>query len=147
MSYTIEQLDEAIEKHFTNEGDAWFELREEGSRSYDSVPGVNPDGSPKMEKTAYGDWKYRVYDHVERTTPGQGVEIPGIGYARVLDSHGGEGQGDQYWFVFKVIDLDGNARIFERNGWYASYDGGHYEGPTVEVSPVEKTVTVWKAVK
>lgn len=71
------------------------------------------------------------------------VEFPGIGRIEMVESFGGEGEGDQYWFVFKITDADGNVRFFRRNGWYASFNGGYYDGPTEEVKPAEKTITVW----
>ncbi|OHU63987.1 hypothetical protein [Mycobacteroides chelonae] len=67
----------------------------------------------------------------------------GFGHIEVVDSFGGESQGDQYWFVFKITDDNGGVRYFRRDGWYASFDGGYYDGPTNEVVEQEKTITVW----
>lgn len=50
----------------------------------------------------------------------------------------------EFFLVFSLSD--GNiTRYFKRDGWYASYDGGHLEdGDNVEVFPATQTVTVWK---
>lgn len=62
---------------------------------------------------------------------------------KVVDSFGGEGEGDQYWMVISVSDGE-TTRYFRRDGWYASYDGGYLDGDTYEVSPREKTITVYE---
>ncbi|WP_099021224.1 hypothetical protein [Mycolicibacterium palauense] len=74
------------------------------------------------------------------------VDIPDIGIAELSEQFGGEGQGDQYWAVVKILGEKGETRYFRRDGWYASFDGGYYEGPTDEVYPATETVTVWKTV-
>jgi hypothetical protein len=72
--------------------------------------------------------------------------LPNIGTARIVDDFGGEGSGDDFWFVFTITDEHDQVRTFKRNGWYASHDGGYYEGPTEEVHGVDKVVTVWEAI-
>lgn len=57
------------------------------------------------------------------------------------DEYGGEGQGDEYWYVFSVSDGK-TKRHIKVDGWYASYDGGWYD-EWYEVFPKQKTVTVW----
>ncbi|WP_099021225.1 hypothetical protein [Mycolicibacterium palauense] len=104
MSYTIAELDEAIENDEAPWGGSWHEFE------YMST----------------------------------GVGVPGIGTAKVLESKGGgEGSGEERWFVFSVENADG-TRIFKRHGWYASFVGSSFDGPTVEVKPVQKTITVWE---
>jgi hypothetical protein len=79
-----------------------------------------------------------------------GVEIDGIGTAFLEAEHGGEGQGDQYWFVFKLVEQRDNvvgagepqARYFKADGYYASYDGGYYD-ELYEVFPKQVQVTEW----
>lgn len=63
-------------------------------------------------------------------------EIEGLGKLEYVDDYGGEGQGDDYWVVFKVGD-----QFFRKNGWYASYDGGELDGELYEVFPKEVTRT------
>ncbi len=57
----------------------------------------------------------------------------------VVETFGGEGEGDQYWAVIKLGD-----RYFRKEGWYASHDGGYLDGDLFEVEPVEKTITVYE---
>lgn len=47
----------------------------------------------------------------------------------VEDHHGGEGQGDSYWTVWKFVRFaNGDEIEYVRfRGWYASYDGANYE--------------------
>lgn len=72
------------------------------------------------------------------------VLVPGLGRVEVAKEFGGEGQGDRYYIIFRVTEDNGNIRYFKIDGWYASYDGGHYDGPFSEVKPVEKTVTFYE---
>lgn len=65
-------------------------------------------------------------------------EVDGYTFTHI-GQHGGEGEGDQYYVVFKV-SKDGVDRYFKWSGWYASYDGGHLED-IFEVTPKEVTVT------
>ncbi|MBO0676908.1 hypothetical protein JRC04_05485 [Mycolicibacterium sp. S2-37] len=119
MTYTVEDLDAAVLAHYDEDEDyqeGWGNL---GEALYHYNWGVNKD------------------------KPAPTVELDGIGTVRKVEDFGGEGQGDQYWIVISITDADGNVRYFQRDGWYASYDGGYYEGPTFEVRPEEKTITVW----
>lgn len=54
-----------------------------------------------------------------------------------------------YFVVFKLTDLAlGVVRYFKRDGWYASYDGGHLEeGTDSKVLPATKTVTIFQESK
>lgn len=86
----------------------------------------------------------------------RGVLIPNIGQAFRVTQFGGEGEGDQYYYIFKVLSYDtpdqlpSNGaevvaeRFFKVSGYYASYDGGYYD-ELFEVKPVEKPVTFWEA--
>lgn len=69
--------------------------------------------------------------------------IPGVGVIEVVEDEGGEGQGDEYWFVLKITDGE-SVRFFRMDGYYASYDGGYYDGELKEVHPVERVVTFYE---
>jgi hypothetical protein len=60
---------------------------------------------------------------------------------RNVESYGGEGQGDDYWFILEV-EFSDQIKTFEISGYYASYSGGYYE-EIKEVKPQDKVVTVW----
>lgn len=59
-----------------------------------------------------------------------------------VDSFGGEGQGDQYWSVYKFTRGDEVVYV-EFYGWYASYSGAEFTEWFV-VKPKEVTVIKWK---
>jgi hypothetical protein len=55
---------------------------------------------------------------------------------------------ETYFVVLSLTDSAGNTRYFKRDGWYASYDGGHLEeGENSEVFPETKSVTVFEEKK
>ena len=63
------------------------------------------------------------------------------GVSRV-EQYGGEGQGENYWFVLKVGD-----RHIKFDGYYQSYDGCYVEWDDAKfVEPVQVTVTKWKEI-
>lgn len=72
---------------------------------------------------------------------GSDIEVPGLGKLELVEDFGGEGQGDDYWVVFKVGD-----QFFKKNGWYASYDGGELDGDLYEVVPVQVSRTEYEAI-
>lgn len=64
-----------------------------------------------------------------------------------IEEFGGEGQGDEYWFVIKIRDLETEKdRWFKFYGWYQSYHGGEIED-IEEVVPKEVVVTKWEKTK
>lgn len=80
------------------------------------------------------------YDDIKYGSEG---EIPGLGYVKLVDEYGGEGQGDEYWVVFSVSD-GGVTRLFRMDGYYASYYGSEFDGDLKEVQARQKTVTVYE---
>lgn len=76
--------------------------------------------------------------------------INGLGDVTLVQRVGGnEGGGDTVSLVFRVQAIDGfqGVRYFEKSGFYASYEGTEYDGPLIEVRPVQKTVTVFEEVQ
>lgn len=114
VSYTIEELNRAIEDEENDFGGSWYEFEYHADSRWQN---------PKVEYP---------------------VVIPGIGRAEVIDQHGGEGQGEDLWMIFKVWGHDGFVRYFRRDGYHRSWVGGAYDGPTTEVYPIEKTITVYE---
>lgn len=82
--------------------------------------------------------------YAERNSVKPGLDLPGVGRITLEKQFGGEGQGDQYWFVIRVENGDDPVRLFKQDGWYASFDGGYYDGDFTEVKPVEKTVVFYE---
>ncbi len=115
MSYTVADLDRVM--------DAEHE-----------IPYKYGDGTFTTESDL---WHYFKWEEIDNFPTELGV-------IQYVDSYGGEGQGDDYWVVVKVVGHDGTERYFRRNGWYQSYSGGELDGPTVEVRPREKMVTVYE---
>jgi hypothetical protein len=68
------------------------------------------------------------------------VTVAGLRF-KMVEQHGGEGEGDKYWIVFECseIDSDDPPQLFKVNGWYASYDGSYLDGDVYEVKPKEVT--------
>lgn len=64
-----------------------------------------------------------------------------------LEQYGGQGQGDDYWVVFSVTDVESNKTTnYRLDGWYASYHGHEFDDYNAfyEVEPVEVTVIEWR---
>lgn len=100
-------------------------------------------------------WKYTDHKTGERSVSefsGWGqweeqdgpVKVPDIGTVEVVENFGGEGLGSSMHMIFVVTDHFGTVRHFKKIGWYASHDGGYWEGPFIEVTPAERTVTVYE---
>ena len=63
----------------------------------------------------------------------------------VVEQHGGgEGDGEVVYCIYKVVDGD-STKYYKAHGWYASYDGSHYDG-IFEVEPYQELVTKYKRV-
>lgn len=63
--------------------------------------------------------------------------------AEHVDNHGGEGEGDDYWSVYKFTK--GDDTVFVKfQGWYASYHGSDFN-EWFFVEPKQKTITVYEA--
>lgn len=69
-------------------------------------------------------------------------DVPRLGKVRLVEQHGGEGQGDQAWIVIGLTMCHDVERLFRKEGWHASHDGTYYDGELVEVAPrvIEKTI-------
>ena len=61
-----------------------------------------------------------------------------------VDSHGGEGEGSDFWTVIQVRlpGDDSETALVKLEGWYASYHGADYSGWRF-VEPRQKTITVY----
>lgn len=96
---------------------------------------------PDYEEDEWSGWKA-----VEECAYGDGHETP-LGTLTLVEQHGGEGQGDQYWIVIRLTQGD-VSRTFKKEGWYASHYGHEFDGCNSEtfseVSQKKKTILVWE---
>lgn len=104
------------------------EVSEKVSEFEESGFDVDYEGSI-YQKLHYGHWEDK-----KKTE----VEVPGLGTLTYIDSYGGEGQGDDYWVVFKL-----GKQHFRVDGWYSSYEGGELDGEPYEVTPKEVKAIEW----
>jgi hypothetical protein len=76
--------------------------------------------------------------------PSEGIELPGLGLATLVDEYGGEGQGDDWWRVFKIGD-----DYYKADHFYSSYDTEpwHSDCTIFPVVGREKVVTEWVSAK
>lgn len=114
--WTVEAVSTRLEE--------FFEEVQQTSDADDQVPGL----------TSWYDIKW---------CDGVPCEVPGLGTLAYVDDYGGEGQGDDYWVVFSLTQGD-VTRHFKKPGWYQSYAGGELDGDLMDVTPVQKVITVWE---
>lgn len=87
-------------------------------------------------------WEHWETGELTDDTP-EGWDNMNISYEFVSD-YGGEGQGSDYWTVYKFTDNATGEEVFIKfDGWYQSYNGAEYESCFV-VQPKEKTVVVYE---
>lgn len=71
--------------------------------------------------------------------------VQDFGTVDVVLQEGGEGQGDQYFIVWKLTDENGDEYYFRADGYYSSYEGVEWDGAELrQVTPREKTITVYE---
>lgn len=95
-------------------------------------------------RSAFEDYGYsdNFWDAICYEIPNEGIDSNGI-HVEHVESFGGEGQGDTAWVVVKATRGD-EVKFFRKDGYYASYDGFTWDGAFAEVTPKEKTVTVYE---
>lgn len=60
----------------------------------------------------------------------------------LVDQHGGEGEGDEYYVVFYAKETN---QYFRFDGTYSSWDGRDYDSSHLyEVRPVDRVVTFYE---
>jgi hypothetical protein len=62
-----------------------------------------------------------------------------FGEVKKVDAWGGEGDGAT---IFLVVECDG--RLFEKTGYYSSWDSSQMDGDLVEVEAYKKEVTRYR---
>lgn len=96
----------------------------------------------RWDSISDGDFGWEKW--VEETSEKSPESVEGLGLVYCVASYGGEGQGDEYWFVLRVVSPDGTERYFRMGGYYQSYSGGEYDGELREVKPVVREVTFYE---
>lgn len=138
MAYTISELNWALYKQYNED--------------YDSEEDYHlsrvADGSFEGDSTEWDELESALYAsaHHGETQETKFVELEGIGQVRQVEQFGGMGDGDTQYIVISVTDEYGAVRLFKRNGWYQSFHGGEYDGPTEEVKPVDRIVTFYESI-
>ena len=66
--------------------------------------------------------------------------IPGL---EIVDQHGGEGEGDGYWFVYKLTTSEGDVGYIRFSGWHNSWEGVEFHTVSM-VEPEERMVTFYE---
>lgn len=100
----------------------------------------------KLLLDRYEEWVdlQEILDLYDCANPDKYVNLPELGVVTGISQRGGEGQGDEYWIVFKIDFPSGETKLYRVNGWYSSYDGHEFDGDLHEVRPVEKLVTFYE---
>ena len=101
------------------------------------------DALIKAIATEYNDTQKdsRWFEEIDLEESGLWMEIVFEGeIVKLLEQHGGEGEGDKYWAVFEY-----NGKTYRAYTWYASNYGVGWSEIEVEyVTPVKKMVTVYE---
>lgn len=62
----------------------------------------------------------------------------------LLEEFGGEGEGNVYYYVFKIIDKQTDETVYIKfDGFYDSWNGTEWETDCFFVYPKQKTITVY----
>ncbi|WP_040828957.1 hypothetical protein [Nocardia jiangxiensis] len=129
MTYTAKQVEDAIAK--------WQAAEDDEDYDHDGEY-VNWDAfEEKLTDWGWEDGTYR--------TKLCSFEIPDLGMltALVVDG-GGEGHGEYTEMVFGITAPDGAEQVFRKEGYYASFHGGDWDGDLFEVFPVDRVVRFYE---
>lgn len=97
--------------------------------------GVGPEAW--MEQQVYHSVQEITDEHSELKP-----EYAKLGFVECVDSYGGEGEGDDYYSVYRFFEHDVFIKF---QGWYQSFNGSEYDH-MLEVRPKEVTITKYVAV-
>lgn len=93
--------------------------------------------------------KYECYDGwedlIEELQKGTRVVFAGVGELHLVEEKDAPyGEGGRDGEMYAIVSV--GDRYFKRQGYYASFEGGGLDGPTIEVKPGEVKVRTWYAV-
>lgn len=102
-----------------------------------------------IDETLYGGHKLCDGDLFGEIIPWKILYVENSDYNLSLeDSYGGEGKGDEYWYVFKIVIKKTNeVKYVKFEGFYDSWNGVSWDDFPIFVEPREKVIRVWNTVK
>jgi hypothetical protein len=132
-----------------------LEIIIEQAKYVDSITGSTSD---YVDSTEYEKDPIKAYEYLYSENGDAVVEsIPGNYqlekwkfdqeklHVSLQESYGGEGKGDEYWYVFKIKHPVHGEGFIRYVGYYDSWNGTEWEGtPARMVKPVQKTITVYE---
>jgi len=127
---TFEEIMILVEKHYDEDRYGINEFADEGM--YYNIP---DEFEPVPEDSDWEHYKVRAKNYADTQV---------LGLTKCVDSHGGMGEGEDYWRVHHFVKHDIYIKI---SGWYASHHGTDFEdgwGSCKEVKPEQETITVYK---
>lgn len=88
------------------------------------------------------DEEYRKYNTDEQNQCIAAFQAQNIDFS-IAASHGGEGEGEDYWSVYKFTEHDTKETVYVKfDGWYQSYNGSEFN-EWYFVVPEQVLVTVF----
>lgn len=81
--------------------------------------------------------------NVEELIQEKGLDVSKL-YLKQVAQFGGEGKGDQYWYVFEINHPDFPVTYVKYYGYYDSWNGTTWANKFEFVQPKEKVITVWE---
>ncbi|MBO0676909.1 hypothetical protein JRC04_05490 [Mycolicibacterium sp. S2-37] len=140
MTYTKDDVYAAILNEETPWEGSWNEFEESLQSTHEYIK--VPEGTDGARSWDSGE---TFEKYVEKDDPG--AKLP-MGRGLLVESKGGgEGSGEERWYVFSITAEDEDTRYFRINGYYASFHGSDFDGPFEEVEPVERPVIFWEPIK
>lgn len=150
MTYTGEQIKAAIDEWAASEVDAEIARESKVNADYNEkyggrtnyLTGGKTPWPTSPEEFSRDEVQSRLAEEFYDLDGDKTIDLPGIGTAKLVDSYGGEGQGDEYWRVFEI-----DGEFYKADHYYNSYDvePWHYECTIFPVVGREKTITEWVA--
>lgn len=84
------------------------------------------------------DYSWDAFTEIEE------VNVNGVVVKQVEKQGGGEGSGEHMHVVFSFTFPDGQVEYWRKEGYYASFDGGYWDGDFSKVQPVQRVVTFYE---
>jgi hypothetical protein len=92
------------------------------------------------------DWgNFGEYINYTGDSNGKTFDVPGLGIVTIVDHHGYDsyknydGWEEHIWVVFEI-----QGKLYKATGTHTSYTGSEWDRELKEVSPKEKTITVYE---